>query len=728
MKQHSAKSDFLQDNSNLHSNINSHKMKKLISLFIIIAFTIPLKAQWLPSNGPYGGIVKCFYSPSSIIYAGTEGNYSMQSANNGISWTTASSTGISNSVINCFIQKGADYFLGTNGGVFLSTNIGSTWFAVNSGLFNSTVNTFLVIDQNLYAGTTGGLFVTSDNGASWQSTGYNITNSNITSLIMYNGTMFAGTLGGGVFKSTDNGNSFATANFGLINQTVNTLFVSGGSIYAGTSSLTNTDGVFKSTNNGASWFSSGLLNLSVYSLIINSSYIYAGTNAGIYRTSNSGNSWSTVLGLGNQTVKALAGSGSNILAGTAEGIFASSNGGTIWDAVGYLTQYVSYFAKAGSYLYSASNGVYRSTNNGNSWYAVNNGLPYPYIRDLTSLGTNIYAAYQNNNLTQNGIYYSTNNGDEWIYFYNTLSRYINVIKAKDSIFYIGLYFKSGNQGLYRSNDSGRTFMTDYSTLMYNTNVSDIEFVNANDVYIAGHQYGASGIGGIILRSTSNGQNWIVVHNQQIGSSYSQVEISGNRIYAGGSFGAGIITSTNNGQNWTSIGLTDKNINSMASYGNYLFVSTYDSGIYMTNNYGANWYNRNQGIPPPYLNQIGELLISDNYIFTSVGTNGAWRRQLTDIISVKNISSEIPSSYSLGQNYPNPFNPRTVIRFQVTSFRDVMIKVYDIGGREVQTLVNERLQPGTYETTFDGNNLSSGVYFYKMISGGFTETKKMLLVR
>ncbi len=627
-------------------------MKKLIYLVIILAITTSLKAQWLPSNGPYGGNVKCFFSPSTLLYAGTEGNNVMMSGNNGITWTSASSVGLTNSVINCFIQRGANYFLGTNGGVFLSTNTGFTWFAVNSGLYNSTVNTFLSIDQNLYAGTTGGLFVTSDNGASWQSTGYNITNPNITSLLMYNGTMFAGTFGGGVFKSTDNGASFSTANFGLINQNVNVLLLSGTTIYAGASALNGADGIYKSTNNGASWISIGLLNIGVYSLMINSTYLYAGTNTGVHRTLLTGGAWTALPDIGNQVVKALTSSGSNLVAGSAEGIFLSSNGGTIWDATGYLTQYSNYFAKAGQILYTASRGVYRSTNNGNSWYAVNNGLPYLIIHDITNLGNNIYAAYQNNNLTQNGIYYSTNNGDEWIYRWNTLSRSINVIKAKGSMFYIGLYYKNGYTGLQRSNDSGNTFMDDYSTLVYNSSIRDVEFMNENDVYIVGHQYGISGIGSIILRSTNYGQNWVLVHNQPTSYSYYHLEISGNRIYAGGSYGAGIIMSTNSGQNWTPIGMTDKNISYIAVYGDYLFVNTNDSGIFMTNNYGANWYNRNQGLPQTNLNYFGELYISDNYIFSGGSTLGAWRRQLTDIISVKNISSVIPEKYSLEQNYPN----------------------------------------------------------------------------
>ena len=102
--------------------------------------------------------------------------------------------------------------------------------------------------------------------------------------------------------------------------------------------------------------------------------------------------------------------------------------------------------------------------------------------------------------------------------------------------------------------------------------------------------------------------------------------------------------------------------------------------------------------------------------------------------INKLGNSNPEKYSLSQNYPNPFNPVTKIRFDVildSRFRGndkVVLKVYDVMGREVQTLVNERLQPGTYETSFDGSMLSSGVYFYKLTTDGFTETKKMLMIK
>jgi hypothetical protein len=101
------------------------------------------------------------------------------------------------------------------------------------------------------------------------------------------------------------------------------------------------------------------------------------------------------------------------------------------------------------------------------------------------------------------------------------------------------------------------------------------------------------------------------------------------------------------------------------------------------------------------------------------------------------SDNMPETFALYQNYPNPFNPTTTIKFQIPSSKlgfgnwnlgFVSLKVYDVLGREVATLVNDNLQPGNYEVTFDATGLPSGVYYYRLTAGGFTRVRKMVLVR
>ena len=113
---------------------------------------------------------------------------------------------------------------------------------------------------------------------------------------------------------------------------------------------------------------------------------------------------------------------------------------------------------------------------------------------------------------------------------------------------------------------------------------------------------------------------------------------------------------------------------------------------------------------------------------------------TFTIGIRKIETELPDTYKLFQNYPNPFNPSTIIKFQVKDSRLVILKVYNILGKEIATLVNEKLSPGVYEIPFSGkqynnNQITSGVYFYKIIAidptnktGLFTDTRKLILIK
>ena len=98
------------------------------------------------------------------------------------------------------------------------------------------------------------------------------------------------------------------------------------------------------------------------------------------------------------------------------------------------------------------------------------------------------------------------------------------------------------------------------------------------------------------------------------------------------------------------------------------------------------------------------------------------------VGIKSITGEIPKEYKLFQNYPNPFNPTTKIRYQIPYNGFVILKVYSILGREVETLVNEKLNAGTYEVTFNASQYPSGVYFYRLQAGDFTDVKKLLFVK
>jgi hypothetical protein len=113
---------------------------------------------------------------------------------------------------------------------------------------------------------------------------------------------------------------------------------------------------------------------------------------------------------------------------------------------------------------------------------------------------------------------------------------------------------------------------------------------------------------------------------------------------------------------------------------------------------------------------------------AVGQNGVVLKTTSSGIGIKKISTEIPDRFSLSQNYPNPFNPATNLRFEVTETGIVTLKIYDVLGREVTTLVNEQLEPGTYEVYWDASVYNGGVYFYSLASENYSQARKMILLK
>jgi hypothetical protein len=101
---------------------------------------------------------------------------------------------------------------------------------------------------------------------------------------------------------------------------------------------------------------------------------------------------------------------------------------------------------------------------------------------------------------------------------------------------------------------------------------------------------------------------------------------------------------------------------------------------------------------------------------------------TGILGIGNNLGVIPGTYSLSQNYPNPFNPVTQIKYDIPKQGFVSLTVYDVLGREVSKLVNEVKTPGSYKVDFDGTNFASGIYFFKLQSENFVDTKKMILIK
>ncbi len=205
------------------------------------------------------------------------------------------------------------------------------------------------------------------------------------------------------------------------------------------------------------------------------------------------------------------------------------------------------------------------------------------------------------------------------------------------------------------------------------------------------------------------------------------------------FDGKIYKSTNSGENWNQQYSGNRRLYKTQFVNENTGWVIGDTGtILKTTNGGVNWYMQSS----PAVDVLrGIFMISPTegwicgrrYILHTTDGGGP--------IGIKPISSEVPEKFSLYQNYPNPFNPSTKIKFDIPPVGqrhafDVRLTIYDALGREISTLVNEELKPGTYEVSWEGSNYPSGVYFYKLIAGdpsassgqGFTETKKMILLK
>jgi hypothetical protein len=195
---------------------------------------------------------------------------------------------------------------------------------------------------------------------------------------------------------------------------------------------------------------------------------------------------------------------------------------------------------------------------------------------------------------------------------------------------------------------------------------------------------------------------------------------------GGTFGEGIFRSTDNGNTWLQVVPHGVTINSFAYHTEGKILAAADTnGVYLSTDNGTNWSTINSGLEGREVNHI--TLDVNGFAFAGTIGGGVFASS-ERITSVDENDGKQPDSYILAQNYPNPFNPSTTIHYQLPGKGFVTLKVFNILGQEVGTLVNEDQEAGSYQIQFDGTGLASGVYFYRLSAEEFVETKKLVLLR
>lgn len=287
----------------------------------------------------------------------------------------------------------------------------------------------------------------------------------------------------------------------------------------------------------------------------------------------------------------------------------------------------------------------------------------------------------------------------------------------DSLYVAGAdLFPPTQSGVFRSTDNGKNWTQLNSGL---TDTSVIALSAVGNVLFAGTD--SSGV----FRSTNGGAGWVQTGLDSV--KVLSVVSDGPEILAG-TIGLGFFVSRDSGATWsqTNNGLTNLSVVSLLLWkGAYLFASTTGGGVFSSSDSGLNWHDVSSGLPDTTVNSL--FAIGDTIY---AGTDaGMWERLATQMVtSVKEESPVTPQDFVLDQNYPNPFNPSTVIGFGVRSSGFVSLKVYDVLGRLVRTLVDRVESAGSYKVEFDAADLPSGVYFYRLEAGTYRKTRKMLLLK
>ena len=381
--------------------------------------------------------------------------------------------------------------------------------------------------------------------------------------------------------------------------------------------------------------------------------------------------------------------------------------------------------------------LFKTTNGGTNW----NMIFSDYHKKITEIyfvdentGFAIMMPYVNYTYLHH-FCRTTNGGINWdTLYYNSDMYDMYFINASSGWGAGATYIGSGNYTgrLFKTTTGGNNWTSSsYPNFMLNC----IQFLNGNTGFASGYKITGSTYKTIILKTTNGGNNWVLNDSSFSFQGYSLSFSDTNTGYIAG-LGGNVIKTTNGGESWVMLSSgTSSDIKSVCfKNSNRGWIATYGGSIHYTSNGGVNWtqqysmssYHFNSVF---FVNLYKGWVVGDNGIILTTTNGGS--------VLINEIISRIPDNYFLFQNYPNPFNPITKIKFDLPKSNltlsgakglYVQLKVYDILGKKIQTLVNEQLQPGTYEVTFDGSNLPSGVYFYKLSAGNYTETKKLVLLK
>lgn len=672
----------------------------------------------------------------------------------------------------------------TRNGLITSTDQGDTWNHLNVGDVWEPFFTCLLEDSlgTIFAGTAlDGIWKSTDGGHNWSLTEKTLFSSvEIRSLATGPQKELLAGATNGLYRSTDDGISWTKLPLGQFQ--VEALSIKkDGVLFAGTFD----SGIYRSTNSGSTWEQlqpDSLRPKSKYILDLALTYggiLFAATPVGTYRSSDNGQSWSRVLS--EETSGLFVTEQNELYAGIWDPgttgdpfhIVRSTDKGATWPELGW-NRY-NYYLEAGCLFADSSGnifvgtfggGVIRSTNDGSNWSACNisysktfGANDYQSVTQivLDPISGRIYVA------TPSGIFRSTEDDSGWILLGQlggtvAINNTGTILALQDNDIFrydrqSGLWKavvrSAGTRGFSRvtSDRSGAFYAGTLEGFVYSSFDQGITWrksslpiprTNENNAItgiavVVGVVYALDNYGEF-FESVDSARTWTRKTNIGIPYAFCLTSNAASHLFAGGA-SANVLRSMDGGTTWESfplpavhgVSVTDIVVDMLGHI--YASGSTSDNrfgdaGVYRSTDNGENWQAHKTGLNGE---QFKSLAVSkDNVLYA--GTEYGVFRKTQIVTSVSSPPKVNSTSFSLKQNYPNPFNPSTTIQFSLPKEEHVGLRIFNLLGEEVAALISGRLRAGAHSVQWNASAVPSGVYFYRLQAGDFSETKKLILIR
>jgi photosystem II stability/assembly factor-like uncharacterized protein len=560
--------------------------------------------------------------------------------------------------------------------------------------------------QNVYVATANGLFKQKPKDSTWIRVISLTQATNLyTVFIDRNNRILVGGNGGGLYLSTDNGTSWNTDTSG----------------FGSNESFTMADDPF---NN-----------------------LYVTTSGHIYKSAGGTSSWqlsdSSILRISGASsgiqINAIVGD-SNLIACTSIGRFVSTDQGQTWtlnnNGIRSESIYGIARTRSGKIILSNALGIYSNTPPDTTWTKVYPQNAYRGNLNLyhDKLG-NIYTvdgSVDNNKYSASSVLVSTDGGDTWSPDTTGLDSLVGSLFYVDGTgteHYCSTYYGSTYKSELWSKPHGGSWTIDtagFPVLSYSY-TSSMTSDDQAYLYVSGYFGGQK-----VMRRPLSGGTW-VADTMGIPSSINYfTKMSGNRGLVVGTTGIALMCHSAPAGSWKNVSIPSQlaypDINAICvDDSGIIFAAFYNFngslGVYFTRDSGATWIHAGlDGANVYSLVSFGDSTYALSY------DQGAFYLGKNPIQTGVKQKPDSPNSFALFQNYPNPFNPTTAVGYQLPVNSFVTLKVYDILGREIKTLVNERQSAGTHSVSFNAGSMSSGIYFYRIQAGDFSATKKLVLLK